>query len=151
MISPRYTYRKFEKPTIDDLVDVFEDRIRGWMLDPAKTLLGTEYGEVAAFSLLLTYPEAIWSYTVCEPSEGKPKQFFSNGFVDVLRPAGLDEAVLKRVGDVIYADARCGFFHEGLFRRSSVFPAHAWRNDAGHSSTSQRRVERERANPIHSR
>jgi len=61
-ISPNFTWEKLENPSFDDLVDVFEDRLRNWLLEPAKSLLQLPHGFVAAISLLLTYFESIQTY-----------------------------------------------------------------------------------------
>ena len=78
MISPSYTDKKFDNPSVDDLIDVFEDRLRRWMLNPAKGLLSTEHGQIAAFCLALTYFEGVWSYMEGRGSQGHSKQFFES-------------------------------------------------------------------------
>lgn len=59
MISPKYPDAKFDQLSVEDLIDVFEDRICFWVLQPAKSLLDTQHGQVAAFCLILTYFEGI--------------------------------------------------------------------------------------------
>ena len=121
MISPSYSDKKFDNPSVDDLIDVFEDRLRFWVLEPAKGLLNTTRGQIAAFCLALTYFEGIWSYIEGRGSQGHSKQFFENGFVDVFRSSNLKEKLLRRVAGILYADARCGFFHDGMFRARAYF------------------------------
>ncbi|MFQ5913113.1 MAG: hypothetical protein ACE5JS_08020 [Nitrospinota bacterium] len=121
MISPRYPDTKFDKPSIDDLIDVFEDRVRLWVLRPAKSLMDTQHGQIAGFCLVLTYFEGIWSYIEGRGSKGCSKEFFERGFVDVFRTTNLKEKLLRRVAGILYADARCGFFHDGMFRERICF------------------------------
>ena len=121
MISPSYADTKFDKPSLDDLIDVFEDRVRHWVVKPAKSLFDAQHGQVAGFCLALTYFEGIWSYMEGRGSRGRSKAFFENGFVDVFRTTNLKETLLRRVARILYADARCGFFHDGMFRERIYF------------------------------
>lgn len=121
MISPSYPDTKFDNPSIDDLVDVFEDRIRHWVLQSAKGLMDTQHGQIAGFCLILTYFEGIWSYIEGGGSQGRSKEFFEKGFVEVFRTSNLKGKLLRRVGAILYADARCGFFHDGMFRERISF------------------------------
>jgi len=120
-ISPNFTTEKLENPTINDVIDVYEDRIRNWVLNPVATLLGQKHGTPAAFCILLTYFEGAWSYKVATLSKGKSKDFFGHGFVDVFKFSGIPESVLLRTGKLLYEDARCGFFHDGMFRGRVYF------------------------------
>jgi len=121
MISPSYPDTKFDNPSLDDLIDVFEDRVRLWVLHPAKDLFDTQHGQIAGFCLALTYFEGIWSYIEGRGSQGRSKAFFENGFVDVFQTSNLKEKLLRRVAGILYSDARCGFFHDGMFRERIYF------------------------------
>jgi hypothetical protein len=120
-ISPNFTQEKFDDPTCDDLIDVFEDRIRNWVIEPAKRLMSDDIYQVAGFSVVLTYFEGTWAYVQGQDSEHKSRSFFVDAFVDVFRPSGLSEDVLRGVADVLYRDARCGFFHDAVFRDRIYF------------------------------
>ncbi|MCI5197030.1 MAG: hypothetical protein D3919_12575 [Candidatus Electrothrix sp. AW5] len=50
LVSPHYTTKKLEPPFYRDLVDVFEDRIRYWVLKPAQKLLEHRNDQIAAVS-----------------------------------------------------------------------------------------------------
>jgi hypothetical protein len=41
--------------------------------------------------------------------------------VSVFKNSGVNEALLGRVADTLYEDARCGFFHDGIFRERILF------------------------------
>jgi hypothetical protein len=38
MISPNFPDEKLYNPSLEDLIDVFEDRVRWWLLEPAQAL-----------------------------------------------------------------------------------------------------------------
>lgn len=120
-ISPSYLDSKLDSPSIDDVIDVYEDRVRNWLLAPAKVVLEQEHGGPAAFCILLTYFEGAWSYAMCQSSKNRSKEFFSQGFVDVFKSSNVHGALLLRVGELLYSDARCGFFHDGMFRERVYF------------------------------
>ena len=115
-ISPNYKPDKLEKPTFDDLVDVFKDRTLNWLFEPAKKLINEKEGCFGALCLLLTYLEGIWSYITGIDSKGKSKKYFNDAFVDVFRSSSHRVDLLKRVAEIMYEDGRCGFFHDGLLR-----------------------------------
>jgi hypothetical protein len=119
-ISPNYDDSKLNLENIEDLIDVFEDRVRHWLLEPAKGLLKSQHGDVAALCLILTYFEGITIYLTGKDSKNNSKPFFREGFLEVMRVSGIDDHLLARVADVIYTDARCGFFHDGCFK-SKIF------------------------------
>jgi hypothetical protein len=116
MISPNFPDEKLDNPSLEDLIDVFEDRIKSWVIEPACVLLGMPHGFVAAMGLLLTYFEGYAIYRRGKDSKGQSKVFFREGFRDVFRNVTVDPALLDRVSDVLYGDARCGFFHDGMLR-----------------------------------
>jgi hypothetical protein len=121
-ISPNFSDEKLKSGSLDDLIDVFEDRLKNWLLAPAKALLGVRFGEVAALSLLLSYFEACAIYTKGKDSKGQSKEFFRAGFLEVfLRKARLSGSLLGRIADMLYEDARCGLFHEGMLREHIFF------------------------------
>ena len=73
-----------------------------WLLKPAKVLLETPHGGIAAVSLLLTYFEAHAIYLKGEDSDGQSKGFFREGFVDVFTAPNLSRPFLERVADFLY-------------------------------------------------
>jgi hypothetical protein len=120
-ISPSYSDSKLDSPSVEDVIDVYEDRVRHWLLGPAKTLLSQEHGRPSAFCVLLTYFEGASSYKLRQSSKNRSKEFFCSGFVDVFASSGVPRQVLRRVGELLYSDARCGFFHDGMFRERVYF------------------------------
>jgi hypothetical protein len=115
-ISPNYGTEKMDCPGIDDVVDVYEDRVRHWIIGPTKLLANTEHGGPAALCIMLTYFEGAWSYAVAKSSSGRSKEYFKRGFADTFKSPVHPESLLLQLGQLLYEDARCGFFHDGLFR-----------------------------------
>lgn len=121
LISPNFEASKLDSPTIENLVDVFEDRMKFWFLAPAQKLTKTFDDLPASLCLQMTYFEGIWSFITGEDSNGRSAEFFRNGFVTVFRGHGPSDELLGRVANVLYRDARCGFFHDGMFRDRIYF------------------------------
>ena len=68
-ISPNYTFEKYNSGSLEDLIDVFQDRLRYWLFEPVKALLDVRFGEIAAISLLFGYFEAHAIYRKGEDSK----------------------------------------------------------------------------------
>jgi len=115
-ISPNYSQEKLDNPTMDDLIDVFKDRVLNWLFEPAKRLLIEKDGCFGVLCLLLTYFEGIWSYFTGVDSRGNSKRYFKDAFLDVFGQSGHTLDLLGRVAEILYEDARCGFFHDGMLR-----------------------------------
>lgn len=120
-ISPHYSSKKLEPPFYKDLVDVFEDRMRYWMLYPAKKLLKNRNDQIAALGILINYFEGIEIYLSGKDSDGKSKQFFKRGFKRVFSSEGYSDIEIKNITEALYAQARCGFAHDGMFRNRMLF------------------------------
>ena len=121
MISPNFPDEKLDNPSLEDLIDVFEDRVRWWLLVPAQALLQIPHGFVSAMCVLLTYFEGHAIYRRGEDSKGRSKVFFREAFADVFRDAKVKPILLESLSDALYEDARCGFFHDGTARDRILF------------------------------
>lgn len=120
-ISPNFEHVKLENPSFEDLIDVFEDRMRNWLLTPAKQLIDTTNGFVAAMALLCGYFEGIEIYLSGEDSNTRSGVFFVNGFLKVFSVHGEGKEVFKKAAEGIYKQLRCGFAHDGMFRYRIMF------------------------------
>ena len=120
-ISPNYKEEKLEDPSFEDLIDVFEDRVRNWMLLPAESLLELRHGFVAAISILFTYFEVIQIYFSGKDSKRSSKTHFIKGFLSVFGAPDRDKSELRNMAETIYSEGRCGFFHEGLSKSKIVY------------------------------
>jgi hypothetical protein len=120
-ISPNFSHEKIENASTDDFIDVLEDRVVYWLLSPAKILLEAPHGQIPAVSLLLSYFEAHAIYLKGRDSINQSMRFFREGFVDVFTSPKHSQVLLEGVADFLYVQARCGFFHDGIFREKILF------------------------------
>ncbi len=133
-VSPKYTAAHLADDSIESKIDVFEDQIRGWVLQQAATLLSDkqptrDHAGIAVLMLLLPYFEQIACFIEGASSKNKSREFFGIGIVAVF-PRFRDElrsdaqeprlkdpdAAHEKIVDVLYSEARCGLFHEGMIR-----------------------------------
>lgn len=121
LISPNFDGTKLNNPTQDDLIDIFEDRMKGWFLDPTRKLLSSFNDLPASMCLQMMYFESIWSSMTGKNSDGNSLEFFRKGFVSVFHGYGPQDELLSRVSEILYKDARCGFFHDGMLRDRIFF------------------------------
>ena len=121
LISPHYTSKKLEPPFYRDLVDVFEDRMRYWMLYPAKKLLKEPNDQIAAVGILLNYLEGIEIYLTGKDSKNNSFVFFCSGFSKVFSLTVGKQNAIEDCAKALYVQARCGFAHDGLFRNRVFF------------------------------
>ena len=117
-ISPNYTYKKIENPQFDDLVDVFQDRMENWVLNPSEVLLRERHSQVTAVGILISYFEGIEIYISGKDSKNESEVFFINGFRQVFKT---DNPGIEKAASALYTRARCGFAHDGLFRYGVYF------------------------------
>lgn len=125
-VSPKYDHTKLDDPDLPDLIEVFEDSWRGYVLAPAELLLKTPSGDVAAMTLVTSYFEAIWIYLTGDDSCGRSKEFFVNGFK---RCFSADTSDINIAAKEIYKHIRCGLAHTGMLTKRVHFSrdgAHAF-------------------------
>jgi len=121
MISPNFASDKIDLANYNDLVDIFEDRMRHWILEPALKLLKTTHGYVPAIALVLGYFEGIEIYLSGKDSINSSKVFFRNGFKRVFNVEESGSSFYGKIIDALYVQIRCGFAHDGLFRNRVFF------------------------------
>jgi len=120
-VSPRFTHRKLEPPFYRDVVDVFEDRMRGWLLAPALKLLDSNDCSIASVSLATNYFEGIEIYHSGEDSKNQSRKFFSRGFLRVFQMEDKAPALQECVTGGLFDLLRCGFAHDSMFRSGIIF------------------------------
>ncbi len=120
-ISPNFTHEKLDSGNEDDLIDIFEDRMRHWMLEPALNLLKLEHGYVPAIALSLGYFEGIEIYCSGKDSRDSSKAFFKKGFKRVFAIDESGAEIYEKIINALYIQVRCGFSHDGLFRNRVFF------------------------------
>ena len=52
-ISPRFTAEKLNGATFDDLVEIFEDQMLGWLIEPANHLKSQQHAGFAILAIVL--------------------------------------------------------------------------------------------------
>ncbi len=122
-ISPNYTYEKLETPSYEDFVDVFEDRMRNWLLLPARTLLETPHGDMAAVALAISYIEGIEIYIRGQDSKKRSREFFCSGYKRIFsrRVSSFPDFLHDAIANELYDLLRCGFAHDAMFRYGITF------------------------------
>lgn len=120
-ISPTFTHEKLDSPSYHDIVDVFEDRMVNWLIEPACKLLCIKHGFIAAVAIVMNYFEGIEIYYSGEDSKGRSQEFFCRGFKRVFQSFSAPQSLLDKIVDALYFQARCGFAHDSLFRNRVYF------------------------------
>lgn len=120
-ISPNFTYEKLEPPFYKDVVDVFEDRMRNWLLIPAKKLLKVKHGDIAAVALATNYIEGIEIYASGKDSKGKSKEFFRRGYNRIFASTSGQKYLQDAIANALYSLLRCGFAHDAMFKSRIYF------------------------------
>jgi hypothetical protein len=123
LVSPNFNHRKLKPPFHRDVVDVFEDRVRHWLLAPAKLMLEQppRFGLIPATSIVVGYIEPIEIYISGEDSDRKSREFFCRGFRRIFQAEGQPEEVQEAVANAIYRAIRCGFAHDGMPKQGVNF------------------------------
>lgn len=109
-ISPQFTNETFgDNPTIDQKIDVFEDRVFGWQLNIAEAMDHIPHAGYGIIAALFSYFEMVAQYIAGQSSNGQSGQFFRQGFRDIYPHSPLTNA---QIG-TIYSRVRCGMYHSG--------------------------------------
>jgi hypothetical protein len=112
-ISPRYTLAKLEGERLEDMIDVFEDQMRGWLIEPANALRYYQHAGFGILAIVLSYFEPIGQFL-----EGKAdvsKRQFVVGLKAVF--PGIDPTIPDTLFHELYDQVRCGIFHQGITKR----------------------------------
>jgi len=115
-ISPHFRQGDFPGgPSLDQKIAIFDDRIRGWMLDPAERLLHLDpHSEFAVLAVLGTYFEMIAKYRDGRITQGESGRYFRKGVRDVLRTLDSPPQVSDDVANLLYSGLRNGLYHGGF-------------------------------------
>ena len=122
-VSPNFEDRKLQPPFDRDVIDVFEDRVRHWLLAPAKLMLEQppRFGLVPAASIAVGYIEPIEIYMSGEDSDRRSREFFCRGFGRIFQAEGQTEEIQDAVANALYSALRCGFAHDGMPKQGVNF------------------------------
>ena len=116
MISPHFDSKYLENPTLDKRIDVFEDRIRHWIIDQAKTVLHQPHGIMASLLISSVYFELYAIYSRGEDSGRRSKDFFTVGFNSVFNIDDESDEMTKMMAEAFYHHVRCGLYHFGTVK-----------------------------------
>ena len=109
-LTPNYGHEKLADPTCADLIDVFEDAWKGYVLSQVEVLLNNPNGDIAAMTLLCSYFESIEALHRGESSDRQSREFFVRGFLRVFEDVS-DPPAARTAAEAIYRQVRCGVAH----------------------------------------
>jgi hypothetical protein len=121
-ISPRYQLDKIASGKLDDLVDVYDDQMRGWLLQPVALLRGHQHAGFAMLSILLTYFEPLGNFLAGQESGSGVR--FREGVRSVFRGDALPQPDEAEMWDELYFQVRGGMFHRGLTKSKVLVVPH---------------------------
>lgn len=121
LVSPHFTHKKLQPPFLRDVIDVFEDRVRYWLIEPARSLLNLPAGLVPAAAMATTYFESIEIYCSGQDSKNRSREFFCNGFRRIFQAERQPEEIQNAIANALYSALRCGFAHDGMPRSGINF------------------------------
>ena len=117
-ISPKFTVEKLQSGTLLDRIDVYEDRVRGWLIDCGHILNKHEHAGFGVPQSGLAYLEGCAVFYRGEDSRNRSREFFQVGFESVFPDVcAFSAAIREDFIDVMYRDGRWGLFHLGMARR----------------------------------
>jgi hypothetical protein len=129
-VSPRFTNNDLANATFERKVEVYGDQVTGWLFDHAGALAVDTYPQrqhagMAILTLVSAYFEGLACFLEGGSSDGRSKEFFRYGFLDVFPDLQTNVATLgvrdlaeamRIVLDAIYRELRCGLYHEAALR-----------------------------------
>ncbi len=117
-ISPRFTDDKLNGASFEDVIERFEDRMSGWLIEPANHLKSQQHAGFAILAIVLSYFEPIGQALEGSRKNGGSRKLFARGLQAVFPDLGASESdTLIRE---LYEQLRCGMFHDGLTREKVV-------------------------------
>ena len=116
-ISPKYQLSDFPSGlSVDQKIDVFEDRVEGWQLGVAQHLLDHyPHSGFAVLSIATSYFEMIAKYRCGYVGTGDSKRYFKEGVYWVWPP--LHQYPTQKANKLLsklYEEVRCSLYHGGL-------------------------------------
>ncbi len=115
-ISPNHRVEDFSQPySIDDLITIYEDRVRGWFLDIADKLTENVAADFATLMIVTAFFEGHAIYLEGKDSKDRSREAFKVGFKEVMRSQWTgSEKDLDATADMLWAQVRIGLFHTGM-------------------------------------
>ena len=124
VISPHFGIEKLDSGNVDDLIDVFEDRIRNFHFKTARALSQSEIGD-ADYAILQIVLSLVETYHVLNHPRNVVGDFvldFVNGLHELFPEAfpEINDRTEFKGSDMeeIYHSLRCGLYHWGFTRNN---------------------------------
>jgi len=118
-ISRNYYHHDFSPtPSLDDKITIFDDRVRGWLIDMVDEMINTScaihpglasHGGFAALMTLASYFETLAKMRAGYCREGRSSAYFTKG-LDWVFPAKFSEEEAR----LVYREVRCGLYHAAI-------------------------------------
>ena len=118
VIDERNQNNRLDPTNIDDKIKIYEREVKGWFLEPARSLLILD-GFKNSFLVLMVcmaYLEGVEQYKTGMESNGRSNEFFINS-VKRMYPSKFCDVELRK----LYSKSRCGLFHNGMVKGGVIF------------------------------
>jgi len=117
-ISPNHVSTDLIGASVETKLDVFEDQVRGWLLNHAYALASNSYpaskhAGIPILALCLVYVEAIACFINGQTSDGNSGGFFKDGLIAIFPE---NSSTLQKYSKDFYRQVRCGLIHQGMTR-----------------------------------
>lgn len=109
-ISPKFTTATFgASPSLDQKIEVFEDRELGWRFNVAEAMEAIYGAGYAIIAVVFSYFEMFEQYAAGQTSKAGSKVAFRDGYRRIYPSSTLLDAQI----DSVYDRVRCGMYHNG--------------------------------------
>ena len=118
-LSPKYSTLDFPDcprgMTLDQKINVFEDRVSGWQIGIARAILdcGIEHSDFALLQILVCFFEMLGAYLSGSTAKGRESRNFKEGLKATI-PNIAEDAELGL--DAVWKKIRNGVYHIGLVK-----------------------------------
>jgi hypothetical protein len=128
-ITPNFQDNNFNWPlSLDDKIEIFLDRTKGWQLGIADTIIngesddqgniisdGIPHSGFATLHVVLSYFEMIAKYQDGFANVGRSRHYFREGVLSVFpHLQNQPQNIVRDLLDTLYEGARCGLYHGGM-------------------------------------
>lgn len=116
-ISRHYTDAHLKTESIDELISIYEDQVRGWFFDQASLLEKiSDHAGMVTLLVVLSYVEAHAIFYKGKDSNNQSQKFFRDAFKRIFQISGEESKARDDAIDQVYSELRCGLFHTGMTR-----------------------------------
>lgn len=119
-ISPKHRLEEFpDGLTLDDKIQVFIARVRGWQIQPALDMAKRKipHRGFAQLLIVVSYFEMVGKYRSGYVGEGQSKRYFKEGLIFTFSDIPIGEEELL---DEFYRGIRNGLYHVGMTRPNVI-------------------------------